>query len=584
MMVQRYAFIALKALVLDVVRCAPIRECGSFSVMSSTLSRPRNGVSLGREPIDRADWNAFEPSIVVDDVVSHIRLGHTFLALTGSSRFGQAAVASLIHSTLSSGSMRVMEVGCGATGELRLKNIASQLLGKPEAELDPPYNNALSAFLAVGNGRGQQVALIVRDADCLQADAIAYLSSLSTLAKAAGPRIVFVGLATFWQAIELDPASALKDLVTARWTLISGRARPQREMFGSLPRSDNVKAEVPDPKSPAVASDDTVRVRPIPSRAEDFKRSAILVGVAVVALVGIAAAAVRHRQTDERPAAVTMANAVTFVTAEPPATAADTDRRDRLAAPPPTTLGTDATIGSTLTVPAPPVPAEPADAPPLGVTTAISVMLVPVEPPATAADTDRRDRLAAPPPPTLGTDATIGSTLTVPTPPVPAEPADAPPLGVTTANSIMLVPVEPSAAAADIDHRDRLAAPPPPTVGTDATIGNTPPVQAPPAPTAQPEATTPEVEALLNRGDAMLALADIAAARLIYDRAASLGSGHAATMIGKTYDPRFLATILQSGVMPDQSLAAAWYRRAAALGDPEAIDRLGRSTATGTKK
>ena len=50
----------------------------------------------------------------------------------------------------------------------------------------------------------------------------------------------------------------------------------------------------------------------------------------------------------------------------------------------------------------------------------------------------------------------------------------------------------------------------------------------------------------------MLALGDISAARLLYERAAALGSAKAATALGKTYDPAFLASIQVSGLAPNR--------------------------------
>jgi len=76
----------------------------------------------------------------------------------------------------------------------------------------------------------------------------------------------------------------------------------------------------------------------------------------------------------------------------------------------------------------------------------------------------------------------------------------------------------------------------------------------------------------------MLALGDVSAARLLYERAAS-GSGHAATAAGKTYDPAFLSQLGVRGIRADPGIAAEWYRKAVALGDVEA-DQLLRRLAT----
>jgi hypothetical protein len=81
---------------------------------------------------------------------------------------------------------------------------------------------------------------------------------------------------------------------------------------------------------------------------------------------------------------------------------------------------------------------------------------------------------------------------------------------------------------------------------------------------------------LLRRGDTALTDGDIIAARLLYERAAGLGSATAATSVGKTYDIDFLLQSGARGIRPDQTAAAAWFRKAAALGDAEAGARLAR--------
>jgi len=81
---------------------------------------------------------------------------------------------------------------------------------------------------------------------------------------------------------------------------------------------------------------------------------------------------------------------------------------------------------------------------------------------------------------------------------------------------------------------------------------------------------------LLQRGDAALAAGDITAARLLYERAAARGSAVAATDAGKTYDITYLLEIGARGIQADPSMATTWYGKAAALGDPEARQRLRR--------
>lgn len=76
--------------------------------------------------------------------------------------------------------------------------------------------------------------------------------------------------------------------------------------------------------------------------------------------------------------------------------------------------------------------------------------------------------------------------------------------------------------------------------------------------------------ALMKRGDEALGLGDIAAARLLYQRAAEAGNAPAATALGKTFDPNFAAP----GSKPDSARAAEWYKRAIGLGDSHATDLL----------
>jgi hypothetical protein len=74
------------------------------------------------------------------------------------------------------------------------------------------------------------------------------------------------------------------------------------------------------------------------------------------------------------------------------------------------------------------------------------------------------------------------------------------------------------------------------------------------------------ITALIKRGDQLLRIGDISAARLAYERAAAAGSARAMTALGMMYDPRFLGRINARGIRPDPAMAAEWYRKAATLG------------------
>jgi len=83
------------------------------------------------------------------------------------------------------------------------------------------------------------------------------------------------------------------------------------------------------------------------------------------------------------------------------------------------------------------------------------------------------------------------------------------------------------------------------------------------------------VAALLARGDGLIAIGDVVAARRIYQWAAALDSARAATAMGKTYDLRFLQEIGAISVVADLDEAAVWYRKGVALGDKDAAALLG---------
>ncbi|HMD64801.1 MAG TPA: hypothetical protein VKF83_12640 [Stellaceae bacterium] len=101
--------------------------------------------------------------------------------------------------------------------------------------------------------------------------------------------------------------------------------------------------------------------------------------------------------------------------------------------------------------------------------------------------------------------------------------------------------------------------------------------QVPSRPVQPPAGQGPspaEIAALVARGDAFLSAADIASARLFYERAAAAGDSVAALRLGVTFDPNFLGRAGIRGNPGDPAQAALWYRRARDLGDAAAAERL----------
>jgi type II secretory pathway predicted ATPase ExeA len=118
-----------------------------------------------------------------------------------------------------------------------------------------------------------------------------------------------------------------------------------------------------------------------------------------------------------------------------------------------------------------------------------------------------------------------------------------------------------------------------PRVTAAATMPNASrsPQAAMPSPAPVQQQATAEratAEFYAARGDDMLEIRDLSAARRFYETAANAGSGRAAMVLARTYDPAFLSQLRVIGLRPDPVLAATWYRRAAELNVPEAAAQL----------
>lgn len=100
-----------------------------------------------------------------------------------------------------------------------------------------------------------------------------------------------------------------------------------------------------------------------------------------------------------------------------------------------------------------------------------------------------------------------------------------------------------------------------------------------PAPPARAQPTPPERERalrLLKKGEEQLAEGNIAAARLLYERAAEAGLAQGAMALAATFDPNELAKLQVRGIQADAKEARRWYERARQLGAADAEPRLSR--------
>ena len=83
-----------------------------------------------------------------------------------------------------------------------------------------------------------------------------------------------------------------------------------------------------------------------------------------------------------------------------------------------------------------------------------------------------------------------------------------------------------------------------------------------------------EIILLLKRGKDLIASGDLAAARLLLQRAADANHAEAALALGATYDPFVLRELKVYGFRPDAAMARVWYEKAIELGSPAAPRRL----------
>ena len=108
-----------------------------------------------------------------------------------------------------------------------------------------------------------------------------------------------------------------------------------------------------------------------------------------------------------------------------------------------------------------------------------------------------------------------------------------------------------------------------------------PEVRQSPAAAALPDETPPvrrmnadELAALMKRAKSLIAIGDIAPARLLLERAADTQEASAALLLAQTYDPAVLGTQDARSITPDPATARDWYEKAARFGSTDAQQRL----------
>lgn len=214
---------------------------------------------------------------------------------------------------------------------------------------------------------------------------------------------------------------------------------------------------------------------------------------------------------------------------------------------------------------------------------------VPTAPAATAGDAVATSAdVAAPSSPSGETVAEASPAPATPEAPVavPADsagtaaPEQAPPpaaaqeVASADTRSTVAEPAPAAASPAEAPEETEAPAEAAPAAAPPQVVASAPPVGAPAADAPRPPVVavpdTPLVTAMIRRGHEMLANGDISGARLLFRRAASLGSGAGALALARALDPAALVRMGVVGIRGDAAEAAYWYRIAAERGHADA--------------
>jgi hypothetical protein len=111
-------------------------------------------------------------------------------------------------------------------------------------------------------------------------------------------------------------------------------------------------------------------------------------------------------------------------------------------------------------------------------------------------------------------------------------------------------------------------------LATAAPLAAAAPVMPAAAPAPARRLDADELATLMTRAKGMIAIGDIASARLLLERAAEAQEASAALLLAQTYDPAVLGTQDMRSITPDPAMARDWYQKAARLGSSDARQRL----------
>jgi hypothetical protein len=136
------------------------------------------------------------------------------------------------------------------------------------------------------------------------------------------------------------------------------------------------------------------------------------------------------------------------------------------------------------------------------------------------------------------------------------------------------IPSSPSLAQSQFDREEAVVPPIFPRIAQKQVDREQPVAESSLPAIAQRQLEREEVTVLLKRGKDLIANGDIAAARLVLQRAADANDVEATLALAATYDPYVLRELKVYSFAADAGMARAWYEKARELGSPAALRRL----------
>ena len=153
------------------------------------------------------------------EMVESLAQGAPLVALTGPAGAGKTIMAAALDLELRGQAVQVMRVRRGEAGDVGLRTLSSQLLGKPEADFTVNDVEALHEVMLPSEAPTQRPVIIIDDAELLRDDALECLRLLSGATTRRMPQIVFIGDSTLWDRADRAAEADLRSEVAQRWEL-----------------------------------------------------------------------------------------------------------------------------------------------------------------------------------------------------------------------------------------------------------------------------------------------------------------------------------------------------------------------------